>query len=127
MGWSKNVGCHYKYKISLDIYALMEYIAKQIGANGEIDDDSPELDGENVEFTFNDFIYANVYYAPATRWEPEEWDMEVPDWVTFEKEELNRLITKALREIPDGIINANYDCDTNEFELDEPEPPDYED
>ena len=119
MSLTKGVGCHYNYKISLDIVALMEYIAKKIGANGEIDDYTPELDGEDVVFKFNDYIDVDIYSAPATRWEPAEWEMDAPDWVEFDKDTLNRLITKALREVPDDVVKASYHCDFDEYELDE--------
>lgn len=117
MGWSRDIGCHYKYKISLDICSLMEYIAKWIGANGEFE--YPELDGENAVFEFEDSISVDIYSAPATRWEPAEWEMDAPDWVEFDKDTLNRLITKALREVPDDVVKASYHCDFDEYELDE--------
>lgn len=84
MGWTNGTFTQ-KFKVSVDISKLMEYITdnvlQQINTDKEIssvDLDEYYADGDNLEIRGTYSGDFKSYYAPATRYEPAEEDLQRP-------------------------------------------------
>ena len=122
MGWTYGK-MHYNYKIKINFEKLMESIADKFdGAEDWY------FDGDELIITGGSVNKAKSYYAPATRWEPAEYEEEFTE-DTLEDANIDQLVIDALNETKEQLMSSDksigefeFDEDSFEFEADEYEP-----